>query len=123
MTILEALRRVDKLRHNTFPQEDKIRWLSHVDTVINRELMHTHEDPQVQDFQPYDVQTPLDQELLVCEPYDEVYMHYLCAMIDFYRGEYERYTRTLNMYHAAMNGFVAYYNRTHLPKGQGFRYF
>lgn len=121
MTILEAIGRVDGLRHNTFSQEEKLKWLSQVDALVHQEVIRTHEDGG--DFQPYDAQTPLEQPLLVPHPYDELYLHYLEAQMDYYQGEADRYNRSMGMYQAVLAAFANHYNRTHLPKGQTYRYF
>lgn len=123
MTILEAIRRVDGLRHNTFTREEKIRWLAQVDAAVATELLDTHEGAAQGDFQPYDAQTPLDRQLLIPAPYDELYLHYLIAQMDYHHGELDRYNRAMGMYQAAWIGYVNFYNRTHRPLGQQFRYF
>ena len=121
MTILEAIGQVDALRHNTFGQEEKVRWLGQVDGLVHRELISTHEGAG--SFRGYDAQTPLDQELLVPEPYDALYLHYLEAQMDYYQAEVDRYNRSMGMYQALLLAFANDYNRTHLPLGQKFRYF
>lgn len=121
MTILEAIGRLDALRHNTFRQEEKVQWLSQVDGLVHQELISTHEGGF--NFRPYDTQIPLDQELLVPAPYDELYLHYLEAQMDYYQGEMDRYNRSMGMYQAVLAAFANHYNRSHLPLGQRFRYF
>ena len=121
MTILEATQRVDALRHNTFSQEEKIQWLAQVDGLVDQELIRTHEDGGT--FHPYDAQTPLEQELLVPAPYDELYLHYLTAMMDYHNAEFDRYNRSMGLYQAVLSAFTNFYNRTHLPLGQRFGYF
>lgn len=123
MTILEAIQRVDALRHNTFTQEEKIGWLAQVDGQVQEDLIRTHEDPEGKDFRYYDAQTPLDRELLVPPPYDELYLHYLQAQMDYYNAEYDRYNRSMGMYQAVWSAFANFYNRTHCPLGQTYRYF
>lgn len=123
MTILEAIRRVDALRHNTFSQEEKIGWLAQVDALVTEELVRTHEEPNSEPFRVYDEQTPLDQELLVPPPYDELYLHYLSAQMDYHNAEHDRYNRSMGMYQAVWSAFTNFYNRTHRPLGQRFRYF
>ena len=123
MTILEAIQRSDGLRHNTFTQEEKIGWLAQVDALVTEELIRTHEDPKGKPFRVYDAQTPLEQELLVPPPYDELYLHYLQAQMDYHNAEYDRYNRSMGMYQAVWSAFVNFYNRTHRPLGQTFRYF
>lgn len=122
MTILEAIRRVDSLRHNSFTQAEKIGWLAQVDALVASELIHTHESAE--EAPPcYDAQTPLDQQLLVPPPYDEMYLHYLCAQMDYYHAEYDRYNRSMGLYQALWSAFTNFYNRTHMPLGHRFRYF
>jgi hypothetical protein len=121
MTILEATRQADALRHNTFTQEEKLRWLSQVDAMVHQEVIGTHEGGEP--FRPYDAQTPLDQQLLVPHPFDELYLHYLEAQMGYYQAESERYNRAMGMYQAVMTAFANHYNRTHLPKTQAYRYF
>ena len=123
MTISEALRRVDALRHNTFSQEEKIRWLAQVDSQIWEDLVCTHEGAEEKAFRAYDAQTPLDQQLLAPPPYDELYLHYLEAQMDYYYGEADRYNRSMGMYRAVLSAFTNFYNRTHRPLGQRFHYF
>lgn len=123
MTILEAIERVDSLRHNTFSQAEKIGWLNQVDALLAQELLHTHEGSEEEPFPGYDAQTPLDRQLLAPSPYDELYLHYLEAQMDYYHGEYDRCNRSMGMYHAVLAAFTNHYNRTHMPKGQNFRYF
>lgn len=121
MTIMEAIGRLDALRHNTFRQEEKIQWLSQADTLVHRHVISTHEGGC--DFQPYDAQTPLEQTLLVPEPYDELYLHYLEAQMAYYQEETDGYNRAMSMYQTLLTAFVNDYNRTHMPLGQKFRYF
>lgn len=123
MTILEAITRADSLRHNTFTQAEKIGWLAQVDGQLFRDLVQTHEQEQTGPMGCYDEQTPMDQQLLAPSPYDELYLHYLFAQMDYYHGEYDRYNRSMGMYQAVLSAFTNFYNRTHRPTGHRFRYF
>lgn len=123
MTMMEAIAQVDSLRHNTFTQAEKIRWLAQVDGQLFRDLVQTHEQEQAVSMGCYDEQTPMDQQLLAPPPYDELYLHYLAAQMDYYHGEYDRYNRSMGMYQAVVSAFTNFYNRTHRPLGQRFRYF
>lgn len=121
MTMIEAIGRLDALRHNTFSQEEKIQWLNQVDSLVYQEVISTHEGAC--DFRPYDARTPLEQTLLVPSPYDELYLHYLEAQMDYYQGETDRYNRSMGMFQSVLTAYINYYNRTHLPLGYGFQYF
>ena len=123
MTISQAIERIDGLVHNTYSQEEKVQWLSMVDVSVMEQLINTHEDPPVTSFAGYDPGAPLDTVLLVTEPYSELYIHWLEAKIHYYNGEYGRYNQAMAMYNAAFTAYESHYNRTHMPKGQQFRYF
>lgn len=123
MTILKAIKLVDGLIHNTYSQQEKVRWLSSVDTTVKQQLIDTHEDPPDIVFNGYDADTSLDTELLVPEPYDSLYPHWLEAQIHYYNGEYGKYNQAYAMYSAELKAYANEYNRTHMPKGTSYRYF
>lgn len=123
MTISQAIESIDGLIHNTYSQENKVQWLSLVDTSVKEQLIDTHEDPPAVAFKEYDSCTPLDTVLLVPEPYSDLYVRWLEAQIHYYNGEYGKYNQALSMHNAAFEAYVKHYNRTHMPKGHQFRYF
>ena len=122
MKIIEAINRIDSLKHNTYSQLDKILWLSELDWDVKLNIIDTHEGQDIT-FSGYDDQTDLQTELLIPAPYDKVYLLWLEAQIDYYNGEYDRYNNAMEMFSAAFEGFANYYNRTHMPKGKKFKYF
>jgi hypothetical protein len=115
MTIREALEKVDKLKPNQFEDEDKIRWLNDLDAKIKTEIIDTHEGADEVTFNGYDADTDTDTELIVPEPYSDIYLHYLFAQIDFNNAEYTRYNNSISMFNSKYNDFAAHYNRTHMP--------
>lgn len=121
MTMIEAIGRLDALRHNTFGQEEKVRWLSQVDAMLHRDLISTHEGGC--DFRPYDEKTPLEQVLLVPAPYDELYLHFMEGKMAYYQDEFEGYNRAMSLYQSLLSAYADDYNRTHLPLSRCFRYF
>lgn len=123
MTILDAIRQVDGLIHNTYTQEEKVQWLSYVDATVKEQLIDTHEDPPEVIFESYDAYTPMDTVLLVPEPYADLYPRWLEAQIHYYNAEYGKYNQAIAMYNAALKAYTSHYNRTHMPKGQQYRYF
>ena len=123
MTIIEAINKVDSLKPNTYIQEDKIAWLSTLDGIIKNEIIDTHEGTENISFNGYDVDTALDTVLLVPAPYDEVYVKWLEAQIDYTNGETSRYENSMLMYNTAYSAFKRHYNRTHMPKGNSIKFF
>ena len=123
MTIIEAINQIDSLKHNTYTQSDKVAWLSRLDSMVKKHIIDTHEGADEVAFTGYDDSTDLQTELLVLEPYDEVYLRWMEAQIDYHNGEYERYNNAIDMFNTAFEGYKNYYNRTHMPKGKKFKFF
>ncbi|MBQ9860954.1 MAG: hypothetical protein IJO75_01710 [Clostridia bacterium] len=123
MTIIEAINRVDALKPNNYDQKTKISWLSTIDGMIKSEIIDTHEGAESVTFTGYDSDTPTTTELLVPTPYEDIYVRWLEAQIDYNNGEYGRYSNSMTMYNAAYSAYERYYNRNHMPLGQSFKYF
>ena len=123
MTIIEAIEQVDLLKPNNYTQEDKIAWLSMLDGVIKTEIIDTHEGAEDVAFNGYGVDISRDTVLLAPAPYDDVYVKWLEAQIDYANGELAKFNNSITMYNTAYAAFERYYNRTHMPLGTGFRYF
>lgn len=123
MTINEAISRIEELKPNTYSQSDKIKWLSHVDATVKRLIIDTHEGAEDVTFIGYDDSTDLNTELLVPEPFDELYLRWLESQIDYYNGEYGKYNNAIVMYNAAYEAYQNEYNRTHMPLGKSIQYF
>ena len=123
MTIIEAITNIDALKTNTYTQNDKVKWLSRLDWMVKKEIIDTHEVEVPVDFTGYDETTDLNTELLVPAPYDEVYLRWLEAQIDYANAEYGKYNNSIVMYNTAYTAYSNYYNRTHMPLGKERKYF
>ena len=130
MTIMGAIYHLDAVKPNGYTQTEKIKWLSTLDGVIKCEIIDTHEKcnhcnlcSESLTFNGYDESTALTQELLVPHPYDEVYIRWLEAQIDYANGEYGKYNNSITMYNTAFAAFERYYNRTHKPISKKFTHF
>ena len=123
MKIIEAISAIDALKQNTYTQSETVACLSNVDSKVKRLIIDTHEGGEDVTFTGYNDTTDLETELLVPAPFDEVYLRWLEAMIDYNNGEYGKYNNSINMYNTAYEGFQNHYNRTHMPKGERNKYF
>ncbi len=115
MTILEAIHRIDAVKPNGYSQSDKIKWLSTLDGTIRTEIIDTHEGGDNVVFEGYNDNTELNTALLVPAPYDEVYIRWLEARIDYYNGEYNKYNNSASAYNTAYMDYARYYNEKHTP--------
>ena len=123
MKIIEAISRLDSQKHNTYSQSDKVEWLSRLDSMVKKHIIDTHEGADEVTFTGYDDTTDLQTELLIPEPFDEVYLRWMEAQIDYANGEYSKYNQSIQMYKAAYDSYANYYNRNHMPLGKSFKYF
>ena len=123
MKIIEAIDRIDGLKHNTYSHSEKVAWLSRLDAMVKRLVIDTHEGGEDVAFEGYTDSTDIMTELLVPAPFDEIYIRWLEAQIDYANGEYGKYNNSILMYQTAYEGYANYYNRNHLPKSSKIRYF
>ena len=123
MTLMGAINHIDAVKPNGYSQTEKIKWLSTLDGIVKAEIIDTHEGGENVTFNGYDEMTALTQELLIPHPYDDVYIKWLEAQIDYANGEYNKYNNTITVYNKALADFEKYYNRTHMPIGKKFKYF
>lgn len=115
MTISEALAKVNQLKPNVFGQVEKIGWLSTCEWNIKREIIDTHEGYETVDYTGYDENTPPDTRMIASAPYDELYIRWLEAQIDYANGEIGKYNNSMSLYNEAVSSFRNYYNRVHKP--------
>ena len=123
MTIIEPINKIDNFKPNSYTQQDKVRWLSILDGIIKVEIIDTHEGGEGVAFNGYEADTDVRTVLLVPAPYDDVYVKWLEAQIDYANGETAKYNNSMVMFNAAYSAFERYYNRTHIPKGKSFKFF
>ena len=123
MKIIEAISKVDDLKHNTYSQKDKIGWLSRLDSMAKRLIIDTHEGWEAIRFTGYHEDTDLDTEMLLPEPFDDAYLRYLEAQIDYANGEYDKYNNSIDAFNALWSAYKNHYNRTHMPLGERMKFF
>lgn len=122
MNVIDAITSIDSLKPNNYSQSEKIKWLSKIEGMIKTEIVDTHEDGDDIIFDGF-TEDSLEQELIAKAPYDDVYIKWLEAQIDYANGEYGRYNNTSTSFNIAYANFSNYYNRKHMPKGNNIKYF
>ena len=122
MTIAEVISKVDALIPNTYAPEDKIRWLSALDSRVKTQIIDTHQQTNPVYFYGYSSMMDMETELLVKEPYDEMYLRWLEAQIHYHNSEDERYNNAIILFNNAYEGYKKHYTRNHMPLSQGNRF-
>lgn len=122
MTIKEAITRLDALKFNTYSEEDKVEWLSRLDSAVKLQIIDSHGGAEDVTFNGYNADTPVNTVLLVPAPYDEVYLRWMEAQIDYHNGEYDKFNNSIIMYNTAFDAYQKHYIRTHKPVQRGRRF-
>ena len=94
MKVGEAIERADALRPNPFSSEEKMQWLSEIDGKISKQILKRD------DFKAYELKDFRETKLLAEDAYTDIYLFYLCAMIDFFSRDYGEYNNSVKMFNS-----------------------
>lgn len=120
MTINEVLDEVDRIaKNNSIDRNQKIKWLDRLDRSIFNDLLQYKKD-NVETFDGYTSETDEDTELLVCTPYDELYVYYILAQINLIQQEIDFYNNNYAIYEDKYRNYRDFINRTYRTKGRNF---
>lgn len=122
MTINDAIREVDHLKHNTHTDEEKVAWLSRLDQMLWRTVIQVHEDGEDVKMPEYNEDTDMDTELMAPTPYDQMYIYWLMAQIDLANADINQYNVDITMFNTEHDSYTAAYTRAHMPKSAGKRF-
>ena len=114
MTIRQAIDRLDSRMANTFTNADKVAWLSAAESLINASVFNSS-------GMEYDADD-LETYLLAPAPFDEMYLHYLEAMIHYQNGENDRYNAAIILFNKFFDDFAAWHIRNNKPQNRRTRF-
>ena len=109
-TAADVIAFVDSIKPNVFSDAAKLQWINEVESHIWTEVMLNA---------PLEyaaiTEDTMDGNLLAPAPHSEVYWPYLCALIDFANGDYDRYANTLELYNLRMRRYMRWYTDKYRP--------
>ena len=73
-------------------------------------------------FTGYNEDTDPQTELLVPAPFDELYLRFMEAQIDYQNHEYEGYNNAIMLFNTAFQAYADHYNQHHMPVSHGKRF-
>lgn len=106
MTVIGAIRMADGLKNNDFSMETKLAWVNEIEGKVRMEIQHE------ESFTPLVLPDDEDKMLAAPLPYDKLYRYYLCAMIDYANGEYDKYQNSMAMFNESWGDYWRYWIRT-----------
>lgn len=119
MTIREAInlaRQLKQISPTNYPDALMLQFVNECEGKIQTEFLRISEI----DCQRY-TEDDLDKSLIVSPPHDKLYYTYLCAMIDFTNGEYNKYQNAIVIANSFMAEWAAWFNRTHRRDGREYQ--
>ncbi len=118
-TLSAAIREADELRPgNPFGNDRKTAWINALEGRIQTDVFLR----DTVEIKSYDYDTDGETELLLKAPYDDLYLHYLLAMIDFSLGEYSEYENSMAMFNGLFGNFVRRFAAVYEPAKRGGEY-
>ena len=129
MRALELILKLDKLKPNDIDDDIKKTWLTNAFWQVVTEIIDKHEGAK--DHSEYDLEDLLGSlvvktstDLLVDEPYDELYVYYMKAQIDLAYDETDKYNKHMMLFNTAFDNFAKHYRQNHRPIGvKSFTYY
>lgn len=109
MKIKEAISNTRALSGNAVDDNTLCRWLSELDGRLMLDFYKGSE------WMSYSIPQDEDHELLVPFPWDELYVHYLEAMVYYSNGEFDRYRNSYEMFNKKEMDYRQWYARNQLP--------
>lgn len=137
MTPNKAIEIVDGLKPNSYSEEDKLRWINELDSIVKRlvyqwdekykaEMKAQYEKEKITEeeykafldsLKDYSYPDDMDTELLIPSPFDDCYTLFLEAKIDYYNREYANYNNSAMMFDSQYSEYKKAYIREHPARG------
>lgn len=114
MTVNDAIRWVDEKKHNVYSVEDKLRWLTEIESMVLELAGRFGGKP---DTRPLTMETVLTAQT----PYDQLYLRWLEGQIDFAGQEYLKFNNTMAVFNTLWAEYANFFCRTHFAGKQCFR--
>lgn len=111
MTLSEAIEQVKTLKPNAYSEEALTVWLNQLEAMVQSEV-HGVDPASIRVFQ---WGLDGDSELTICKPYDNAYVEWIGAKIDFNNKEYGAYNNAVDVFNSTYDEYKKYWRRTHNP--------
>ena len=109
MKLIEAITTVNKIKPNAYDNASLLYWINQLDAMVQSSVMKVPKE----DIVDYTLPDDADTELFIGKPYEDCYITWLSAQIDFANQEtasYENHQAKFNYY---FGEYEKHYNREH----------
>ena len=116
MTLQEAISITDEMKPNMMSQMLKYKYLTDIEQLIHEEIVLRHEHPAALDVKPvYTEDSDPTTELVVPDPYSQLYVDWLTTKIDRQNQEDARFNIDMMHFNQAYQTMSEWWTRTHTP--------
>lgn len=118
MRLANAIAEIRAIKPNQYDDATLTAWISELDGQLHDTVLRGRVcAPPARG--PYNAQEDGDTVLLALFPYDQMYLAWLSAKIDFSNQEFDRYNNAMMLYNAYHESFAASYAREHPSASRG----
>lgn len=111
MTLSEAIEQVKTLKPNAYSEEALTVWLNQLESLVQSEV-HGVSPENIKVFQWGEGG---DELLTICKPYDNAYVEWISAKIDFNNKEFGSYNNSVDVFNNTYDEYKKYWRRMHNP--------
>ncbi len=117
MTLGEVVRRITDSGIGQYDAETITGWVNEIEAQIADEIVSHAEgfDPETPEL---DYEREPDRVLTAPDRFQDVYLCYVAAKIDYRNQETERYNNDVAMFNAAYAAYAAWFRRLHRQKSR-----
>lgn len=114
MNVAGVIEQYNTEYHNSVEDNLKISWIKKCEMMIINDTILTHEDAPSGEFLDEHINTfDINTELLVPEPYDDIYIHYLAQRTAMNNNDLKMYNTSSELYNNVLLKYKQKYNREH----------
>lgn len=115
MKLKELIEKINQLKLNEYDEDQLTEWVTELENYVIVNIFNRAEGMDYEQVR-YRYEEDGETELMVPDPFSEVYLHYLASKIDYWQQEIESYNNSVLLYNAAYQAFADYMRRNHKPK-------
>lgn len=117
MKLKELIEKINKLKLNEYDEDQLAEWVTELENYMILNIFNRAEGMDYEQVR-YRYEEDGETELMVPDPFSEVYLHYLASKIDYWQQEIESYNNSVLLYNTAYQAFADYMRRKHKPKSR-----
>lgn len=123
MNIQKALDMADSMLPNMMDRKLKIAFLTEIEQYIHNEIVMKHEHTEEQEQLPvYTEGTDPGTELVIPDPYSNLYYYYIMAKIDEQNLEFDKFNTHWALFENKYDTMSDWYTREHMPLSKASQY-